>query len=71
MVPTWVPTLDFPLAAGATRPRSRDDSGVNFTLILEARLNGSVAHTTCDVIDADSCDDAEALAIAAWREAEP
>jgi hypothetical protein len=44
---------------------------VNFTLILEAQLNGSVAHTTCDVIDADSCDDAEALAIAAWREAEP
>jgi hypothetical protein len=44
---------------------------VNYLVILEARLNGSPSHTTHDLIDADTCDDAEAFAIAAWREADP
>jgi hypothetical protein len=45
--------------------------GVMFTVILQAHLNGSPSHTTRDVIDADSCEAAEAVAIAAWRDADP
>jgi hypothetical protein len=41
--------------------------GVNFVVILEARLNGSPSHTTCDVFDAGTCAEAEARALAAWR----
>jgi hypothetical protein len=42
-----------------------------FLVILQANLNGSPSHTTRDVIDADTCADAEAQALAAWREADP
>jgi hypothetical protein len=42
-----------------------------FTVILEAQLNGSAVGSTCDVTDADTCEQAEALSIAAWRQADP
>ena len=42
-----------------------------FTVILQAALNGSPSHTTRDAIDAGTCGDAEAKAVAAWRTADP
>jgi hypothetical protein len=38
---------------------------VNYLVILEARLMGCPSHTAHDLIDARTCADAEALAVAA------
>jgi hypothetical protein len=42
-----------------------------FIVILRVSLHGSPAHSTRDVIEADSCEEAGQKAIAAWRNAEP
>jgi hypothetical protein len=42
-----------------------------FTVILEGALNGSAVMSTRDDVDATTADDAEALAVAAWRELRP
>jgi hypothetical protein len=42
-----------------------------FVVVLDAQLHGSSAFSTEDVIEADSPEQAEQRAIAAWRELEP
>jgi hypothetical protein len=42
-----------------------------YVVILQASRHGSPDHTTRDVIEADSFEEAEQKAIAAWRDANP
>jgi hypothetical protein len=42
-----------------------------FVVILRASRGGSPAFTTEDVIEADSCEQAERKAISAWQDVEP
>jgi hypothetical protein len=41
-----------------------------YVIILQASLNGAPSHSTHDVIEADSCEEAEQKTIAAWQKAE-
>jgi hypothetical protein len=44
---------------------------MTFTVVLAVLRHGATIGSTCDDFDADSAEEAERLAIAAWKAAEP
>ena len=58
--------LRLPSAGGRADARA-----MRYTVILDVRADGSSLGTTEDIIEADSAEEVERLAIEAWRQVRP